>query len=389
MPDPGSQALQSNAGGGIGPIQGSPATPVHPRLPYSRFEGQRLTQDHTLTPSNRSLFSSGGSNHRRNSSQSSASSDMLAVTLQTDTLHTIQNIVKGLRDHGDNAEELTQIAQPLFQQIPKEEQWPAAIVLVLTSLQQRTGGSLPSKTPELSGSDPLKSFIGITVRQILLEPKLDQYSRGDSKTKKGPNAKTPYTLVKEALDTQDSQWLAQNLSVQWRDNTDDVEKVDKIIGAKLKADKNSLAAIIKENLDSTDAVEPLDQLVTQAYSQLTSRFKDARGKKIVNDQHITKPVKARLGYLRFQIHLNNLLIIKNKGTKITTPSFWNQIDKDLAYRSCKTEAYQFAFANLVFLKDRKVWDGQKRASDVTAEEAALPTEEDIEAELQRINSNQL
>ncbi|KAI7936418.1 hypothetical protein MJO29_015721 [Puccinia striiformis f. sp. tritici] len=167
------------------------------------------------------------------------------------------------------------------------------------------------------------------------------------------------------------------------------EKVDKIIGAKLKADKNSLAAIIKENLDSTDAVEPLDQLVTQVYSQLTSRFKDARGKKIVNDQHITKPAKARLGYLRFQIHLNNLLIIKNKGTKITTPSFWNQIDKDLAYRSCKTEAYQFAFANLVFLKDRKVWDGQKRASNVTAEEAALPTEEDIKAELQRLNSNQL
>ncbi|KAH9447943.1 hypothetical protein Pst134EB_021932 [Puccinia striiformis f. sp. tritici] len=227
------------------------------------------------------------------------------------------------------------------------------------------------------------------VRQILLEPKLDQYSRGDSKTKKGPNAKTPYTLVKEALDTQDSQWLAQNLSVQWRDNTNDVEKVNKIIGAKLKANKNSLVVIIKENLDSTPAVEPLDQLVTQVYGQLTLRFKDARGKKIMNDQHITKPVKARLGYLRFQIHLNNLLIIKNKGTKITTPSFWNQIDKDLAYQSCKTEAYQFAFTNLVFLKDRKVCKGQKRASDITAEEAALPTEEEIKAELQRLNSNQL
>ncbi|KAI9612776.1 hypothetical protein H4Q26_007937 [Puccinia striiformis f. sp. tritici PST-130] len=264
---------------------------------------------------------------------------MLAVTLQTKTLDMIQNIVKGLHDHGNNAKELKQIAQPLF--------------------------------------------------QILLEPKLDQYSRGDSKTKKGPNAKTPYTLVKEALDTQDSQWLAQNLSVQWRDNTNDVEKVDKIIGAKLKANKNSLVVIIKENLDSTPAVEPLDQLVTQVYGQLTLRFKDARGKKIMNDQHITKPVKARLGYLRFQIHLNNLLIIKNKGTKITTPSFWNQINKDLAYRLCKTEAYQFAFTNLVFLKDRKVCKGQKRASDVTAEEAALPTEEEIKAELQRLNSNQL
>ncbi|POW21895.1 hypothetical protein PSHT_01825, partial [Puccinia striiformis] len=317
MPDLGSQALQSNAGGGIGPIRGSPEIAVQ--------------QDHTSTPSNRSF------------SQSSASSDMLAVTLQTETLDMIQNIVK----------------------------------------------VCPCKTPELLGSDPLKSFIGIMVRQILLEPKLDQYSRGDSKTKKGPNAKTPYTLVKEALDTQDSQWLAQNLSVQWRDNTNDVEKVNKIIGAKLKANKNSLVVIIKENLDSTPAVEPLDQLVTQVYGQLTLRFKDARGKKIMNDQHITKPVKARLGYLRFQIHLNNLLIIKNKGTKITTPSFWNQIDKDLAYRSCKTEAYQFAFTNLVFLKDRKVCKGQKRASDITAEEAALPTEEEIKAELQRLNSNQL
>ncbi|POV96414.1 hypothetical protein PSTT_15663 [Puccinia striiformis] len=258
--------------------------------------------------------------------------------LATKTLDMIQNIVKGLHDHGNNAKELKQIAQPLFQ-IPKEERWPAAVVLVLTSFQQWTGGSLPMQDPRAIGH------------------------RGDSKTKKGPNAKTPYTLVKEALDTQDSQWLAQNLSVQWRDNTNDVEKVDKIIGAKLKANKNSLVVIIKENLDSTPAVEPLDQLVTQVYGQLTLRFKDARGKKIMNDQHITKPVKARLGYLRFQIHLNNLLIIKNKGTKITTPSFWNQIDKDLAYRSCKTEAYQFAFTNLVFLKDRKVCKGQKRASD--------------------------
>ncbi|KAH9447314.1 hypothetical protein Pst134EA_029348 [Puccinia striiformis f. sp. tritici] len=144
---------------------------------------------------------------------------MLAVTLQTDTLHTIQNIVKGLRDHGDNAERadtdcsasvpgqcissnkrsiLRWETDQMNSEIPKEEQWPA-VVLVLTSLQQRTGGSLPSKTPELSGSDPLKSFIGITVRQILLEPKLDQYSRGDSKTKKGPNPKTPYTLVKVSV----------------------------------------------------------------------------------------------------------------------------------------------------------------------------------------------
>ncbi|POV94135.1 hypothetical protein PSTT_17021, partial [Puccinia striiformis] len=286
----GSQALQSNAGGGIGPIRGSPEIAVQqPIFRFLRHAGCNTTDQ---------------------------------------TLDMIQNIVKGLRPW-QQRQRAEQIAQPLFQ-IPKEERWPAAV--------------------------------------ILLEPKLDQYSRGDSKTKKGPNAKTPYTLVKEALDTQDSQWLAQNLSVQWRDNTNDVEKVDKIIGAKLKANKNSLVVIIKENLDSTP---------------------DARGKKIMNDQHITKPVKARLGYLRFQIHLNNLLIIKNKGTKITTPSFWNQIDKDLAYRSCKTEAYQFAFTNLVFLKDRKVCKGQKRASDVTAEEAALPTEEEIKAELQRLNSNQL
>ncbi|KAH9471436.1 hypothetical protein Pst134EA_005336 [Puccinia striiformis f. sp. tritici] len=386
--NPGSQALQNNAGGGIGPIRGSPATPVHRALPYSRLEGQRLTQDHVLTPSNRSSLSSVGSSHRRNSIQSSTSSDMLAVTIQTETFNSIRNIVKGLQDHGDNTEELTQIAQPLFQ-IPKEERWPAAVVLILTSFQELTGASQRSKpSSDVSGSEPPKAFISTTVRQLLLQPNLDQYSRGDSKTKKGPNVKTPYTLVKEALDAKDTLWLTQNLSIQWRDNPDDVKRVDKLISAKLKADKNALAAIIKENLDSPDAVETLDQLVTQVYSQLTSRFKDARGKKIANDQHITKPAKARLAYLRFQIHPNNLLIIKNKGTKITTPGFWNQIDKDLAHRSCGTEAYQFAFSNLVLLKDAKVWDGKKGASDVTAEEAALPTEDEIQAEMQRLNGIQ-
>ncbi|KAI9629707.1 hypothetical protein KEM48_012771 [Puccinia striiformis f. sp. tritici PST-130] len=263
--NPGSQALQNNAGGGIGPIRGSPATPVHRALPYSRLEGQRLTQDHVSTPSNRSSLSSVGSSHRRNSIQSSTSSDMLAVTIQTETFNSIRNIVKGLQDHGDNTKELTQIAQPLFQ-IPKEERWPAAVVLILTSFQELTGASQRSKpSSDVSGSEPLKAFISTTVRQLLLQPNLDQYSRGDSKTKKGPNVKTPYTLVKEALDAKDTQWLTQNLSIQWRGNPDDVERVDKLISAKLKADKNALAAIIKENLDSPDAVETLDQLVTQIH----------------------------------------------------------------------------------------------------------------------------
>ncbi|KAI7966657.1 hypothetical protein MJO29_002405 [Puccinia striiformis f. sp. tritici] len=279
---------------------------------------QQLTHDNVSTQSNPSLMSSGSSNHCQSSNRSSVSSDLVGVTLQTETFNLIQNVDKGLQEHGNNAEELTQIAQPLFQ-IPKEE-----------------------------------PFISTTVQQLLLQPNLNQYSRGDSKTKKGPIVKTPYTLVKEALDAKDTQWLAQNLSIQLRDNLNDVERVDKIIGAKLKADKNTLAAIIKENLDSPDAVEPLDQLVTQVYSQLTSQFKDAQGKKIANDQHITKPAKARLAYLRFQIHLNNLLIIKNKGTKITTPGFWNQIDKDLAHRLCGTKAYQFTFNDLVLLKDGKV-----------------------------------
>ncbi|KAH9447944.1 hypothetical protein Pst134EB_021933 [Puccinia striiformis f. sp. tritici] len=98
MPDLGSQALQSNAGGGIGPIRGSPEIAVQ----------------------------------------------------QTETLDMIQNIVKGLHDHGNNAKELKQIAQPLFQ-IPKEERWPAAVVLVLTSFQQWTGGSLPMQDPRAIG----------------------------------------------------------------------------------------------------------------------------------------------------------------------------------------------------------------------------------------------
>ncbi|POV98615.1 hypothetical protein PSHT_13931 [Puccinia striiformis] len=265
---------------------------------------QQLTHDNVSTQSNPSLMSSGSSNHCQSSNRSSVSSDLVGVTLQTETFNLIQNVDKGLQEHGNNAKELTQIAQPLFQ-IPKEE-----------------------------------PFISTTVQQLLLQPNLNQYSRGDSKTKKGPIVKTPYTLVKEALDAKDTQWLAQNLSIQLRDNLNDVERVDKIIGAKLKADKNTLAAIIKENLDSPDA--------------LTSQFKDAQGKKIANDQHITKPAKARLAYLRFQIHLNNLLIIKNKGTKITTPGFWNQIDKDLAHRLCGTKAYQFTFNDLVLLKDGKV-----------------------------------
>jgi hypothetical protein len=67
-----------------------------------------------------------------------------------------------------------------------------------------------------------------------------------------------------------------------------------------------------------------------------------------------------------------------------TPTFWHQTDDDLQAQVGKGRLYKFAFAQLILRKDRALWNGRKTIEDVHAADFALPTENEIAAEIDRI-----
>ncbi|KAI9620504.1 hypothetical protein H4Q26_013717 [Puccinia striiformis f. sp. tritici PST-130] len=70
---------------------------------------------------------------------------------------------------------------------------------------------------------PKRALASIRGHAALL-PELDSYGRQSSL--KNAGGKTPYALVKDALDAQSTGWLETNLSVKWREDGELVEKVE-------------------------------------------------------------------------------------------------------------------------------------------------------------------
>ncbi|KAI7964983.1 hypothetical protein MJO29_003081 [Puccinia striiformis f. sp. tritici] len=378
--------------GGVGPIR-SPQIGTRGASPSPyRHEGRQLFSDELSSSRefDRQSTSSGGYPSR--ASQYSRDLDTPPASLRPETATWICNNFKALRECVGKPEEMVKMAQPLFN-IPKNERWPASVVMQLCWLESFAGTpqvalekSVALKVqPAPTGS--LTSFITTTLRRVLLSPELDSYGRQSSL--KNAGGKTPYALVKDALDAQSTGWLETYLSVKWREDGELVEKVEQAIIKRLKSDKNTLATIIKTGLANPNGVPRLRKLVSEVHGQMNSRYKDVEPKKIADDKEITLAARARLAYLRLVIHLNQLEHERAKGTKNPSPPhFWTAIEEDLARRVGKPAIYKYAFGSLIIAKDRALWgNGATLAKDITADQAALPTDEEITAKIAKINGH--
>ncbi|POW21898.1 hypothetical protein PSHT_01911 [Puccinia striiformis] len=230
--------------GGVGPIR-SPQIGTRGASPSPyRHEGRQLFSDELSSSRefDRQSTSSGGYPSR--ASQYSRDLDTPPASLRPETATWICNNFKALRECVGKPEEMVKMAQPLFN-IPKNERWPASVVMQLCWLESFAGTpqvalekSVALKVqPAPTGS--LTSFITTTLRRVLLSPELDSYGRQSSL--KNAGGKTPYALVKDALDAQSTGWLETYLSVKWREDGELVEKVEQAIIKRLKSDKNTLA----------------------------------------------------------------------------------------------------------------------------------------------------
>ncbi|KAI9616122.1 hypothetical protein KEM48_005379 [Puccinia striiformis f. sp. tritici PST-130] len=376
--------------GGVGPIRSPQLSTVGASPSPYRHEGRQLFSDDlgSSREVDRQSTSSGGYSSR--ASQHSRDLDTPTASLRLETATWICDNFKALRNCVGQPEEMVKMAQPLFN-IPKNERWPASVIMQLCWLISFAGTPQVSHekavTPKVQNSSSLTTFITTTLRRVILSPELDSFGRQSSVKKTG--AKTPFSLVKDALNAQSPQWLETHLSVKWREDGELVERVEQTIAKQFKSDKNPLATIIKSGLANPSGVPQLRKLVCEVHGQMNSRFKDVDPKKIYADKEITSAARARLAYLRLLIHLNQLEHERIKGTKnLPPPHFWTAIEEDLARRAGKPAIYKYAFGLLILAKDRALWGNDATlAKDITAEQAALPTEEEIEAKIAKINGH--
>ncbi|KAI7961300.1 hypothetical protein MJO28_001789 [Puccinia striiformis f. sp. tritici] len=330
--------------------------------------------------------SSGGYPSR--ASQHSRDLDTPTALLRTETATWICDNFKALRGCVGKPKEMVKMAQPLFN-IPENERWPASVVMQLCWFESFAGTpQCPlEKAAAQKGqtTNSLTTFITTTLRRVLLSPELDSYGRQSSL--KNAGGKTPYALVKDALDAQSTGWLETNLSVKWREDGELVEKVEQAIIKRLKSVKNTLATIIKTGLANPSGVPRLRQLISEVYGQMNSRYTDIDPKTIADDKDITYAARARLAYLRLVIHLNQLEHERVKGTRNPAPPhFWTAVEEDLARRVGKRAIYKYAFGSLIIVKDRALWGNNATlAKDITADRAALPTNEEITAKIAQLN----
>ncbi|PLW48230.1 hypothetical protein PCANC_05265 [Puccinia coronata f. sp. avenae] len=306
-----------------------------------------------------------------------------------------ENICEHLKNGSDDRnhqEYLVRLAEPLFQ-LPEPERWPAQVFMTLTAIKEiaavlRTQLAAPTQSadttqaskPSLSPSASMKNFVRTHIRQILLSSDLDCYGRRGSC--KNHAARTPFTLIKALVAKQDALFLSQ-LPHDYRDNLEWNSQFDTLITEQLKADKHKLASFVQSNLPSGALLTPvtkLSELVADTYSGMLPRFKNVPSPQI--NQEVPKADKARLAYLRLMININRHQ--RNVAGDAKTPTFWHQINDDLQARVGKGEMYKLAFAQLILRKDRTLWNGNNTINDVNPPDFALPTEDEIAAEVNRI-----
>ncbi|KAI9625461.1 hypothetical protein H4Q26_016259 [Puccinia striiformis f. sp. tritici PST-130] len=363
----------STDSGGIGPIC-SPRIGTGGASPsLYRHKGRQLFSDDFSSSCEFDHQSTSSGGYQSRDSQHSRDLDTPPASLRPETATWIWENFKALRDCVGKPEEMVKMAQPLFN-IPENERWPASVVMQLCWLG--SFADIPQvaleKAAALKGQPftSLTTFITTTVRRVLLSPELDSFSRQSSL--KNAGGKTPYSLVKDAIDAQSTGWLETHLSVKWREVGELDEKVKQAIIKRLKSDKNVLATIIKSGLANPNGVPRLRKLVSEVYGQMHSRYKDVEPRKIAGDKEITSAARARLAYLRLLIHLNQLEHERVKGTKNPAPPhFWTAIEEDLARCVGKPAIYKVAFGLLIIAKDRALWGNSTTlAKDITADQAA-------------------
>ncbi|KNE91954.1 hypothetical protein PSTG_14625 [Puccinia striiformis f. sp. tritici PST-78] len=176
-----------------------------------------------------------------------------------------------------------------------------------------------------------------------------------------------YSLSQDAIDGQSTDWLETHLSIKWREDGDLVEKVDQAIVRRLKTDKNVLATLIKTRLANPNGVPRLHALTIQG----------CRSQENLPGQGDHIGCSSLIGLLEAAHSPQSTQTRAGQGHQKPSPSPLLDGYRRGSCPSCGQAGY---------LQDRALWGNDTTlAKDFTANQAALPTNEEIAAKIAQLN----
>lgn len=193
---------------------------------------------------------------------------------------------------------------------------------------------------------------------------------------------------KGLLNAQTGEFRAQYLPPNFDQDPVSSGQLDTLIATLVKAEKTTLANLLRTGLccaDVMEAVPHLGKLVANVYSTMDPKYKNETEIKINQDAAITAGAKVRLAYLRYMFNQHRLRQLQNPEQK--PPPVWEMIDADLQVLRRKAPMYQFAFSQLLYEYDHRLWNGLKTIDDEPDNVQSLPSEEEIEARVKLYTTN--
>ncbi|KNE89243.1 hypothetical protein PSTG_17299 [Puccinia striiformis f. sp. tritici PST-78] len=82
------------------------------------------------------------------------------------------------------------------------------------------------------------------------------------------------------------------------------------------------------------------------------------------------------------INANRISHLQNPNAK--HPTFWDEIDADLHRRRSLPPVYHAALCQLLLDNERAIWTGKKTINEVLFSDQCLPSDEAIEAQVQKM-----
>ncbi|POW15089.1 hypothetical protein PSTT_02355, partial [Puccinia striiformis] len=297
---------------------------------------QLFPDDHnSLREFDRQLTSSGGYSSR--ASHQSRDLDTPTALLRPETATWICNNFKSLRACVGKPEEMVKMAQPLFN-IPKNKRWPASVVMQLCWFESFIG------PPQV----PLEKVVALKVQP-------------------STSLITSYSLSQDAIDGQSTDWLKTHLSIKWREDGDLVEKVDQAIVRRLKTTRMSLRLSSRLDSRTQTGVWP-DALTIQGRCRSQENLPG-------QGDHIG--CSSLIGLLEAAHSPQSTQTRAGQGHQKPSPSPLLDGYRRGSCPSCGQAGY---------LQDRALWGNDTTlAKDVTADQAALPTNEEIAAKIAQLN----
>ncbi|POW00847.1 hypothetical protein PSTT_12855 [Puccinia striiformis] len=312
--------------------------------------------------------------------------DQLLVSTRSNTLDFdgLQKALQGFQPTFQLSNKLLERAQQLMK-LPEEARLLAILLLIVNMapspllVQHSSAGVHVSTTESWEFSKSFNTTIQTYIRSILVRDNIEAYGR--KAARKYHLSKSPFGMVKDWIKNEPAAFQAKHLPPNYQGNQKFLSRLDKFIGDLVKSEKNSFGALLKVP-NSPKCVPKLWSIIADVFAVIDDGHKYASAADINKDRRITPYVKAQIAYLRCMINANRISHLQNPNAK--HPTFWDEIDADLHRRRSLPPVYHAALCQLLLDNKRAIWTGKKTINEVSFSDQCLPSDEAIEAQVQKM-----